>query len=89
MAEFIERENAIKEAVAALHCAAHIDAVDVASALEEIPTADVQEIVRCKDCKHATFYSCKNDACYKSILCDYEIQTDDENFYCAYGERRK
>lgn len=55
--------------------------------IETAETIDVQEIVRCKDCKHATFYSCKNDACYKRILCDYEIQTDDENFYCAYGER--
>lgn len=46
------------------------------------------EIVRCKDCKHATFYNCKNDACYKRIICEYEIGTDDENFYCAYGEAR-
>ena len=46
------------------------------------------EIVRCKDCKHATFYNCKNDACYKRIICEYGIGTDDENFYCAYGEAR-
>ena len=46
------------------------------------------EIVRCKDCKHATFYNCKNDACYRRIICEYEIGTDDENFYCAYGEAR-
>lgn len=52
------------------------------------PTADVVEVVRCKDCKHATFYSCKNDACYKRIICEYEIGTDDENFYCIYGEAR-
>jgi hypothetical protein len=52
-------------------------------------TGDVVEVVRCKDCKHATFYSCKNDKCYKAILCDYDVATVDENFYCAYGERRK
>lgn len=52
------------------------------------PTADVVEVVRCKDCKHATFYSCKNDSCYKGIICKYRIGTDDENFYCSYGERR-
>ena len=48
----------------------------------------VVPVVHCKDCKHATFYSCKNDACYKRIICEYEIGTDDENFYCIYGEAR-
>lgn len=52
------------------------------------PTADVVEVVRCKDCKHATFYSCKNDACYQSIICEYRIGIGDENFFCACGERR-
>lgn len=52
------------------------------------PTADVVEVVRCKDCKHATFYSCKNDAGYQSIICEYRIGIGDENFFCACGERR-
>lgn len=56
--------------------------------VRDAPTADVVEVVRCKDCKHATFYSCKNDACYKRIICEYEIRTDDEDFYCIYGEAR-
>ena len=50
--------------------------------------SDVAEVVRCKDCKHATFYSCKNDACYQSIICEYRIGIGDENFFCACGERR-
>ena len=54
----------------------------------KIPS-DVVEVVRCKDCKHATFYSCKNDACYKGIICEYRIGIDDENFYCTYGERKE
>lgn len=62
------------------------DAIDCINA---VPTSNVAQVVRCKDCKHATFYSCKNDSCYKRILCDYEIATGDENFYCAYGERKK
>lgn len=49
---------------------------------------DFAEVVRCKDCKHATFYSCKNDACYQGIICEYRIATGDENFFCACGERR-
>ena len=55
----------------------------------DFPAADVVEVVRCKDCKHATFYSCKNDACYRGITCEYRIGTDDENFFCSYGERRE
>lgn len=57
--------------------------------IETIPTADVVEVVRCKDCKHATFYSCKNDACYRGIICEYRIGPDDENFFCGYGERKE
>lgn len=56
--------------------------------IDRMPTADVVEVVRCKDCKHATFYACKNDACYRGIICEYQIGTDDENFFCSYGERR-
>lgn len=58
------------------------------SLINETPTADVVEVVRCKDCKHATFYSCKNDACYKGIICEYQIAIGDENFFCACGEAR-
>lgn len=54
----------------------------------KFPPADVAEVVRCKDCKHAIFYSCKNDACYQSIICEYRIGIGDENFFCACGERR-
>ena len=48
---------------------------------------ELVEVVRCKECKHATFYSCRNDTCYKGIICEYEIGTTDENFFCSYGER--
>lgn len=52
------------------------------------PTVDAVEVVRCKDCKHATFYSCKNDTCYRGIICEYKIEIGDENFFCACGESR-
>ena len=56
--------------------------------LVSTPTVDAVEVVRCKDCKHATFYSCKNDACYRGITCEYRIGIGDENFFCSYGERK-
>lgn len=57
--------------------------------LMQAPAADVVKVVKCKDCEHATFYSCKNDACYRGIICEYRIGTDDENFFCSYGERKE
>jgi hypothetical protein len=61
---------------------------DAMSLVEDAPAADVVEVVRCEHCKHATFYSCKNDACYRGIICEFGIGTGDENFYCSYGERK-
>ena len=42
----------------------------------EIPAADVAPVVRCKDCKHR----------YSDSWCEYV--DDDDNFYCARGERK-
>ena len=58
------------------------------SFVETAETADVVQVVLCKDCKHTTFYSCKNDTCYKGIICEYQIAIGDENFFCACGEAR-
>ena len=44
--------------------------------LREAPTVDAVEVVRCKDCKHRYSYS----------WCEYV--DDDDNFYCARGERK-
>jgi hypothetical protein len=41
MARYIDRDQAIKNAVGALKGVSHITAVDVATALEETPTTDV------------------------------------------------
>lgn len=63
-------------------------AVAFKSDIDDMPAADVVKVVRCKDCKHATFYSCKNDACYRAVICEYQIGIGDENFYCSCGERK-
>lgn len=50
-------------------------------------TADVVEVVRCKDCKHyggITF----GGVCRKYSGCDTKVYTDKDH-YCSYGERRK
>ena len=56
--------------------------------IEKIPTADVVEVVRCKDC----FYSEKtlSDECPKECSwCRKLCFVTHENHYCSYGERRE
>ena len=48
----------------------------VQKVLETAQTIDAVEIVRCQDCKHR----------YSDSWCEYV--DDDDNFYCAKGERK-
>ena len=43
-----------------------------------VPTADVVEVVRCKDCKH-------KDYCCRNVV---KFDKDEERRFCSYGERR-
>ena len=44
---------------------------------EEVPTADVVEVVRCKDCKYK-----------EGSVCDYSAVYVRPNGYCQWGEKR-
>ena len=44
--------------------------------IDTIPRVDAVDVVRCKDCKHR----------YSDSWCEYV--DDDDNFYCARGERK-
>ena len=45
--------------------------------ISEAPTVDAVPVVRCKDCKHR----------FQDSWCEYA--DDDDNFYCARGERKE
>ena len=45
--------------------------------LDKFPTVDAVYVVRCKDCKHR----------YSDSWCEYV--DDNDNFYCARGERKE
>lgn len=103
MAEYIEREAAIKEIYR------FDDYLDddmiwrLHYALREIPAADVVEVVRCKDCIHAPLPGdCggsnmewpKIDGIYEDCTCPhfcddgwYSARPDPEGF-CEKGKRR-
>ena len=63
--------------------------IGLQNALEEIPKADVVEVVRCKDCMfnhwHTTPHGNKVHICNLNSL----IFSENADFYCAYGERRE
>lgn len=89
MAEFINRE-AFKKSVEERYCkpckaegkdhngcwcrACWVD--DMLDEVECFQPSDVAPVVRCKDCKHR----------YSDSWCEHV--DDDDNFYCARGERK-
>ena len=56
-----------------------IDIADVIKRIEEFPTEDVVEVVKCKDCK---FYG-NGDCSVQSVRSMYP------NDYCSYGIRKE
>lgn len=48
----------------------------------DIPTADVVEVVRCKDCKHLMFSDCYGECAQAHMGI---VRPDD---FCSYGERK-
>ena len=54
--------------------------------IDSIPTADVVEVVRCKDCKNWEVEEDNGFYCYETcVLSGFNTTCDD---YCSYGERR-
>lgn len=53
------------------------------SCVNIVPSADVVEVVRCKDCKHRDPYDLKCD----HGLMKTELPVGDDD-YCSYGERK-
>jgi hypothetical protein len=53
------------------------------SKIENAPTVDAVEVVRCKDCKHLMFSDCYGE-CGRAYLSGV-VRPDD---FCSYGERK-
>ena len=83
MSDYISREAAIKEILDLHDCyngfSDTYDKACIVGALEEVPTADVVEVIRCKDCS-------KREICRTTNI--WAVVPDD-NWYCADAERRE
>ena len=59
---------------------------------KDTPTADVVEVVRCKECKHKTHSNkrimCKKDAIKTAMGFYYGLIATEPNNFCSCGERR-
>lgn len=64
----------------------------IVAKVNEMPSADVVEVVRCKDCKYHLFSGrCDNDYISRQIEhcgCYPDFNTPDD-FFCKYGERKE
>lgn len=62
------------------------DAIEILAEIEYTPTADVVEVVRCRDCRYFTegmaVGMCKRVEDKPIIPCCFD-------HFCSYGERRK
>lgn len=78
MARYVDIEcDAVREAL--LRCAFKTRQ-DVQDFLDNIPTADVTPVIRCKDCKYA--YINPSGA----ILCAPSLQIKKQDGFCDYGD---
>ena len=83
MSDYIKREDAEK---AILDCpvSGMLDLINLQTAItniDTIPSADVVEVVRCKDCIY-------NDRGWCGAQ-EYGTHHVEDNDYCSYGERKE
>lgn len=95
MAEYIEREEAIQicqsyyERCLKMHdyCGDSV-AYDIRANIQGLPTADVVEVVRCKDCEYLLF-----DTTYCKLhnrgYCKFDDTIKQPNHFCGYGTRKE
>lgn len=92
MAEYIERETAVKAANEWVSeaCMAPVMRVSrLFDKLQKVPAADVAPVVRCEDCKH--LYVWNRDVyafCPKTNIVFLPFELDTRTFSCIYGERK-
>ncbi len=95
MSDYISRQAVIETARCGYHNdfgRSMADLTSLKEVLEDTPTADVVEVVRCKDCRNYYEYDDFDryiGQFYKAKECD-RLQCDlGECGFCSYGERKE
>lgn len=94
MADRYISEKALIENIAKIEDLRTLSTKTIGEAISKTPTADVVEVVRCKDCRFNVANMKKDeydttDYSGEDIVCSY-FMTDGmlPNDFCSYGERR-
>ena len=91
MAEYIDREEALKQAFVLREdeeCGCSVEVVLV-NAIKKIPASDVVEVVKCKDCKFYNNHGMK-DVVFDGDACHWNAdEQPDPDDFCSAGERRE
>lgn len=83
MAEYIDRDKLIRDLIDNRSFCPAI----VKNAIENAPTEDVVEVVRCKDCKYRNTHDCK--MWYQCVICGDYHHWERDDYFCSYGERKE
>lgn len=88
MSDYIKREDAIKAMERGIGIP-YTDFIDVAErCMADIPTGDVVEVVRCRDCKFYTFKPQQTSRTTSVRRCNRSaIVCTKPDDYCSFGER--
>lgn len=64
------------------------DKLTIIEQINEAPTVDAVEVVRCKDCKHWNSETgfCNMNSHFSMYGLDWDMFNDDD--FCSYGERK-
>ena len=87
MAEYIEREAALRFLLNDSPEQVNYSREDAADCIRYMNAADVAPVVRCKDCKHAWIHPCGYVYCHRDGRNAYEMTFNLDSF-CSYGERK-
>lgn len=96
MSRYIDADKLRKNEIARCHCVPCVGSndynyKDLDEVLDDIPTADVVEVVRCKDCAYYDDGECIYHSEPKEWRGAYERWTVgvNENDFCSCGERKE
>ena len=85
MSRYIDREDLLKNLKR--FAPEHLTPL-IVSLIEKQPTADVVEVVSCKDCKHFDKNKGYRDTKFSFSFCDkFHHNITTENDFCSHGER--
>lgn len=88
MSRHIDAEPIIKNLTAMKSAFDAIELDGMIKALKEAPTADVVEVVRCKDCRHFREHRYIPTG-VPNFYCNWHEISVEKHDFCSYGERKE